>query len=158
MRINIQNKPKKISAKTIRDAIGFFASKLKMHKNLLKNITITVVFEDLGAYKGFGYPEHLEDRVPRDFIVEVNHKFSKSMYIKTIAHEMVHVKQYAKGELKDREKTPKIKWKEKLYASDADEDEDYWLAPWEIEAYGYEVGLTKLWNSHVRKQSDRIEV
>lgn len=145
MRINIQNKPRKISAKTIRDATNFFASKL-MHKNLVKNLTINIIFGDLGSDKGYGYPEHEEDRVPRDFNIDINAKFSHSMYIKTIAHEMVHVKQYAKGELRDLEKPPKVKWKDKLYASDDLNDERYWLAPWEVEAYGFEVGLIKLWN------------
>jgi len=51
---------------------------------------------------------------------------------------MVHLKQYAKGELKDYARVKSIKWKGQVY----DEDRiDYWDHPWEIEAYGRERGL-----------------
>jgi hypothetical protein len=51
---------------------------------------------------------------------------------------MVHVKQYAKGELKDYLRVNKCKWKGKIIDSDA---VDYWDHPWEIEAHGREKGL-----------------
>ena len=49
-------------------------------------------------------------------------------FITTVAHEMVHVKQYVKGELVNIE-----------------EDIDYWDRPSEIEAHGREVGLFIRW-------------
>jgi hypothetical protein len=55
-----------------------------------------------------------------------------------IAHEMVHVKQYAKGELKDYLKEEKSKYKnDHIYF----ESLNYWDYPWEIEAHGRELGL-----------------
>jgi hypothetical protein len=72
--------------------------------------------------------------------------------IKVLAHEMVHVKQYAKNELgKDLAlarggKGLRIvtRWQGKYWTPNTKEDE-YWDAPWEIEAYGREVGLHHKW-------------
>jgi hypothetical protein len=55
--------------------------------------------------------------------------------METVAHEMVHVKQYAKGELTEQS------WQGKLI----NPKQEYWDQPWEIEAHGREVGLFIQW-------------
>ena len=83
---------------------------------------------------------------PRDFTIEVN--ASKNIRLRrmleTIAHEMVHVKQFAKGEIKDLiSRPPNIrKWMGKEFNTDTI---SYWDCPWEIEAYGRECGLFIRW-------------
>jgi hypothetical protein len=52
----------------------------------------------------------------------------------TLAHEMVHVKQYVYGETNEK----LTRWKGERVDSDTI---DYWVQPWEIEAHGYEAGL-----------------
>jgi hypothetical protein len=49
---------------------------------------------------------------------------------------MVHVKQYAKGELKFHERGNMVTFQREQYHGD-----EYWESLWEIEAYGREVGL-----------------
>jgi hypothetical protein len=51
---------------------------------------------------------------------------------------MVHLKQYAKSEMKDKLYKRKYVtlWKGQIY-----EDISYWDSPWEIEAYGLENSL-----------------
>lgn len=61
----------------------------------------------------------------------------------SLAHEMVHVKQYVLGELDDID-ISQVKWKGELYQSGDTEDEAYWNSPWEIEAYGREKGMNYL--------------
>lgn len=56
-----------------------------------------------------------------------------------IGHELVHAKQYLKGELVDIDDET-IKFKGKLY-KDWMRGEGYWFAPFELEAYGYEQAL-----------------
>jgi hypothetical protein len=52
---------------------------------------------------------------------------------------MVHLKQYAKGEMKDIWRPVRmVKWQGEKYLH---EEMDYWECPWEIEAYGREKGL-----------------
>lgn len=59
--------------------------------------------------------------------------------LEALAHEMVHLKQYAKGELKDLIRPPKlVRWKTEYFHADKT---DYYFAPWEIEAYGLQQGL-----------------
>lgn len=54
---------------------------------------------------------------------------------RTLGHEMVHARQYATGDLNMIDQRT-VKYRRKYYRfSNAME---YWLAPWEIEARGYE--------------------
>jgi hypothetical protein len=69
----------------------------------------------------------------------VDKTLTKKETLLALAHEMVHLKQYAKGELKDIFRPAKmIKWHGDRYLTDG---VDYWEQPWEIEAYGREKGL-----------------
>ena len=80
---------------------------------------------------------------PREFTVRVDSSLDKQELLETVAHEMVHVKQYARGELKDFTRTIKLcKWKgEKMEW----EKINYYDLPWEIEAHGRERGLFIRW-------------
>ena len=57
----------------------------------------------------------------------------------TLAHEMVHVKQWAKDEMYEYYNSPKmVRFKgEKMHMDEV----DYWDYPWEIEAFGRQLGL-----------------
>lgn len=79
---------------------------------------------------------------PREFEVEINHTQGLRRMLETVAHEMVHVKQYARNETNDWAINEKYyKWKGSLVP----ESTDYWDLPWEIEANGMEVGLFVRW-------------
>ncbi len=69
-----------------------------------------------------------ETRTDMEWFVEV---------LKTLAHELVHVKQYVMGELKYT--THGMVYKRTTYSPD--NIFDYFETPYEIEAYGREVGL-----------------
>ena len=49
--------------------------------------------------------------------------------METIAHEMVHLKQYAKGELVDLSRCGSTRWQNNL----VDSQTNYWDPSWEIE-------------------------
>jgi hypothetical protein len=57
--------------------------------------------------------------------------------LEVLAHEMVHVKQYARGELYVGAYSGKHRWQGKWVSDNI----NYWDAPWEIEAHGRESGL-----------------
>ena len=61
--------------------------------------------------------------------------------LSTVAHELVHVKQFAKGELYDSTVKDRTRW----HGQWMKRTPDYWDLPWEIEAYGREVGLYTRW-------------
>ena len=83
-----------------------------------------------------GYCLELDDN--RTFEIEVDRNMRLRKLLETIAHEMVHVKQYARRELHPVHNS----WMGKTYNP---KTVDYWDLPWEIEAHGREIGLFVRW-------------
>ena len=76
----------------------------------------------------------LETDNNRTFEIELDKTQSMRNLLETLAHEMVHVKQYARREL-----NPIVDcWMGKTYNP---KKVSYWDLPWEIEAHGRETGL-----------------
>lgn len=130
----------------VKRATKFYAENLLSEKKL-KDIHIKIKFNK--KIDVFGYASVQDDEVtkkPKEFLIEVHPNIGAPDILKTIAHEMVHIKQYACGELDET----LMSWKGKRVDS---EDLNYYDHPWEIEAHGMEVGLfskfaikEKLWN------------
>lgn len=81
--------------------------------------------------------------LPREFTIRIDSTQRFKELLETIAHEIVHVKQYARGELKDLSDSDVIcKWHGKLFKFDK---LNYYDHPWEIEAHGRERGLVLRW-------------
>lgn len=70
----------------------------------------------------------------RNFVIDV---CMYSNWVVNLAHEMVHVKQFARGELYESTRMSKQRWMGEWL----DKEPDYWDQPWEIEAHGRECGL-----------------
>ena len=70
----------------------------------------------------------------RTFEIEVDKSQKLRAMLETVAHEMVHVKQYARRELHPSKEA----WLGKTVNP---KKLSYWDLPWEIEAHGREVGL-----------------
>lgn len=138
-------KKHKITAEEVEYCANWFAEKL-MHGNLVKNLTINFSFIDQYAYKGMA--EHYEDenhRRPRTFNINIRANMKRADILKTIAHEMVHVKQYAKGELSMYVFGKHHRWLD----GEVPTSTSYWDHPWEIEAYGREIGLYERYKNHI---------
>ena len=76
---------------------------------------------------------------PRTFLIESDSQQNTTSFIKTVIHEMVHVKQYATGQMKERFKVGhRVYWKDKDYTGTS-----YSKTPWEREAYRKQESLTK---------------
>jgi len=71
---------------------------------------------------------------PREFVIEVDSRLKGDDFITALTHEMVHVKQYARGETKDVNKFTKS-WKGDEYISVYSTVDEYMALPWEAEAY-----------------------
>jgi hypothetical protein len=98
----------------------------------------------------YGYCDWNDDNhKARDFTITLNPNLGKRNTLLVLAHEMVHVKQYARGELKDFVRLNRVKWKGKIYN---DRAIDYWELPWEIEAHGREKGLYYKFLDNQRKR------
>ena len=118
----------------VQRASQFYAEQL-FPKQLLRHIVVSIKFNK--HLDAFGYSS-IEKRntkgAAREFLIELHPYISGVEILKTLAHEFVHIKQYVEGDLNDSQ----TEWKGEAIDSDA---VDYYSLPWEIEAFGLEVGL-----------------
>lgn len=144
MQIKVTGAKDKSQADQLEFAARFFANIL-MDPRMVRNLTI-----DLDVMPKLDVMGECVDedgtRNPRWFTINLKKQKIDEM-IKTLAHEMVHVKQHAKNELQfggiiATRGGLKIetKWKGEIWKPKGKEH-DYYDSPWEIEAYGKEVGL-----------------
>lgn len=136
MQVSVYKCPSKLSVNMVTESVRFYASTL-MNRQLVKNLSVMVGFKN-GNVDG---QCDIDDDIvrPREFYLSINPRRSVKYILQTLAHEMVHVKQYATGETKQYIRTPHLtKFRGVMVNT---EDLDYWDLPWEIEAYGRELGL-----------------
>ena len=74
----------------------------------------------------------------KEFTIELDCGVKIRNLLITLAHEMVHVKQWAKDEMYEYTTIGKVRFMKKKYDMN---DMDYWDYPWEIEACGRQLGL-----------------
>ena len=129
----------------MKDFIGWSAERL-LGKKLAAEITIDVfldgkLFEKERSY-GYAIWEDRHYR-GREFTMEIDSTFSFLNVLHTVAHEMVHIKQYALGELYLSTKNDDVYVHNKVNVDT--KDVDYWEQPWEWEAHGRATGLIVIW-------------
>ena len=106
-------------------------------ETLMPRIASLDITINLCTPKGaMGYCLELDDN--RTFEIELDRTLPHRKLLETVAHEIVHVKQYARRELHPVHDT----WCGKTYNP---KKVSYWDLPWEIEAHGREVGLFIRW-------------
>ena len=153
MHIAVYKCPPKLTADMVTEAVRFYASTL-MNRQLVKNLTVKVSFKDKDVDGFCNTDDDLAK--PREFALQINPKRSVKAILTALAHEMVHVKQYATGESKQYERTPYVtKFRGVMVNT---ETMDYWDLPWEIDAYGRELGLYVRFMEHwknVKTKADK---
>jgi len=139
MYIKTSGKPSNVPIRLCKEAVKFYGRKL-ISNNLYHKISLTLEFEEFPPRgNDYAYCEwEFDNNRSKDFIITIDKKLNKKQMLLALAHEMVHVKQYARGELKDYMRVNKCKWLGEKFDLD---QIDYWDQPWEIEAHGREKGL-----------------
>lgn len=116
---------------------------------MCKSLVVKVVFkEGLKKRDNFHATCLWEDDNlrPREFTLTVDSDLSSRQTLIALAHEMVHVKHYARGELRDCIRgTHPSKW---LGAGIDPRAHDYWDLPWEKEAHEMETELYAKFKKH----------
>lgn len=128
------------SNKTKRD-IAYNVVYFMLQKLLprLRNIEIEVKFSKMND-DAVGYCMMLDNN--REYQLEISKDLNIKDLVMTICHEMVHVKQYVRNEMKEGQ----MVWKKKPIASDT----KYYDLPWEKEAYSMQASLAKAcWNKGI---------
>lgn len=138
MHIKRRGKPYKLPYKMCIDAVKFYGKYL-LGPRLYEKINLELEFESLKRQPFFGYCECLDEEIrPKDFRIVIHNKLTKVETLVSIAHEMVHLKQYAKDEVRDLARSNHVRFRNEYIDTDK---VDYWEFPWEIEAHGREKGL-----------------
>jgi len=155
MELHVIGRSKYLSKTLTRKAVRFYADKL-MTPRLLETLCIKILYDDLGADMGRCDPLYERSTsFPKDFEIYIANNLNKKNTLLTIAHEMVHLKQYARGELFEYARHPNLaRWKGYVYEDDPETNnpDDYWFTPWEIEAHGYEKGLATCFYREMYRQ------
>lgn len=153
MHIAVYKCPPKLTVDMVTEAVRFYASVL-MNRQLVKNLTVKVFFKDESVDGLCNTDDDLAK--PREFALQINPKQSAKAMLTALAHEMVHVKQYATGESKQYERTPYVtKFRGVMVNTSTT---DYWDLPWEVDAYGRELGLYVRFMEHwknVKTKADK---
>ena len=122
----------------------------RLMPEIANELVIDVRLEDQSDYEAVAEVDPIDQDInhPRIFIITVDKGslLDTGEMLTSVAHEMVHIKQYAKNELKQRDGYMSYRRK-RFYYSKASLAE-YYNFPWEIEAYGLEKGLYHGWKEN----------
>lgn len=125
------------------------AARLHIDLKLRKSL-----FEEQGQYANCIWEDtHYR---PNDFTIELDPDQKPGLLLNSVAHELVHVKQWAKGEMFELQRQRKVyKFNGQKYNLDK---MDYWDHPWEIEAHGRAIGLVVQWVRASKKDPEQFAV
>ena len=132
--------------KKLAKSLAEFCLNKLISSRLSDTLDIRIVFKPT-LYKktdSYGGTTYYEDSniPPKDFLIEIDSKLKMRSMLETIAHELVHVKQWATGEMRETKDNFITKFKKDTINSNK---VSYWDQPWEIEAMGREEGLFIQW-------------
>jgi hypothetical protein len=100
--------------KKLKEAVDFFATEL-FTPQMKRHVEVRVRQRDLGTWHGFASIEDYNSLgQPRSFVIELHKNDNEAEKLKTLAHELVHVRQYVRNELNDEMNT----WKGRKIDSD----------------------------------------
>lgn len=133
MKLSIVGCPdKKLFRPFVKRAAIFYAETL-ISKKLLNNIFVKIKFDNKLPYYGTTEVEEYNDwNKPREFLIQLHPGVGAANILETLAHEMVHVKQFAYSDTNE----PAVRWR-----GNKEHIGEYYTEPWEIEAHGLESGL-----------------
>lgn len=135
MIIDIHGIQRKRDRVIFEDALDFYVMMLlprKLSRGIYVDLSFRAKLDDNvdGWCQVAGYNTR---KKAREFEIEICKNRSMRYQLMTLAHEAVHLKQYALGEITEDMDT----WKGRRIPSST----DYYDSPWEIEAHGREKGL-----------------
>lgn len=125
----------------VKDMVNYVAEELMPRQ---KSIELVVLLKSINdGADGYCHPIDEESRVdrPREFVIEVDRRLNMKTMLEVVAHEMVHVKQFARGELYHSATKQKYRWQGRWI----DYKLSYSQMPWEKEALKLEERLFDQW-------------
>lgn len=137
MKVKVKDKEKKVRLhKILRPAVEFFRTELKIKK--LDNVNLQLAY--WRPIEDAGQAWYCKDKKLAE--IELNGKLSECALIVTLAHEMVHISQFADGRLQHDEGGNWV-WEDVNYGPDVPTTgKKYYKLPWETEAWTLQTDLS----------------
>ena len=142
MKLRVLNSKNPTQRSDIRNLTQKIVNHL-IRPGIAKNLNITVRIKDNNLDGCMGWCQPLDNHLPRRFEIVLSSRLNKRTLMQTLAHELVHVKQFAQDELKFLVNSvePRQRWHNERF----DENTTYWNQPWEKEARKMERPLLMKW-------------
>ena len=136
--LNITGGRKK-QRQVVEDVVKWSIKKLNLHR--IRTLNLTFSIKSLKSL--YGQLEQLDDK-RRQFSIVLDKNMNTENIIRTVIHEMVHIKQYIRKEMDSEIVGSRMRWKSKTYPYDIKYDD----MPWEKEANRLE---TKYGNEYLKE-------
>ena len=130
---------RKKQRQVVEDVVKWSIKKLNLHR--IRTLNLTFSIKTLKSL--YGQLEQLDDK-RREFSVVLDKNVDTKDLIRTVIHEMVHIKQYIRKEMDSEIVGSRMRWKSKTYPYDIKYDD----MPWEKEANRLE---TKYGNEYLKE-------
>ena len=130
---------RKKQRQVVEDVVKWSIKKLNLHR--IRTLNLTFSIKSLKSL--YGQLEQLDDK-RREFSVVLDKNVDTKDLIRTVIHEMVHIKQYIRKEMDSEIVGSRMRWKSKTYPYDIKYDD----MPWEKEANRLE---TKYGNEYLKE-------
>ena len=142
MRLSIRGCDTETKTKT-KQATRWYLDHL-LSKRLQSNLSISILYSDTLFKKQqiegeCIWNDDFDTRRPKKFTINIDNQVRLRSKLITLAHELVHLKQWMKGEMYEYVRDAnRYKWKDTVIDT---KGVDYYDLPWEVEAHGREIGM-----------------
>jgi hypothetical protein len=148
MEIEVISRSENIKA-VLTGAAKFYATTLKLDKSKYK----VTIHSKSGLVKENECNGMCAKTGPHNIQIHIYSKLNPMKMVQTLAHEMVHAKQFAKGQYRNSRmkygKGVNHFWLGQKVKS------DYWSCPWEVEAWAKQDVLVRLLLNEIEKGNKR---
>ena len=129
-------------------AAQWFLSRL-ISQELVDQIDLEVYIRKMKHQRGMCWAY---EKYPNQYTIVIDSSMGRRDSLRAIAHESVHVMQYANGTMRDMygEHRGKVLWKNQMMEN-VDTGSAYFNAPWEKQAYGMQERLLQQYLRHRKK-------
>lgn len=142
MRLSVRGCDAEIKEKT-KLAARWYLDHL-LSKRLQTKLSISILYSDtlFKKQKIEGeciWNDEIDTRRPKKFTINIDNGLRLRNKLIALAHEMVHLKQWTKGEMYEYVRDAnRYKWRDTVLNI---KKLDYYDLPWEVEAHGREIGM-----------------
>lgn len=156
MVVDFLGSSKSVPRKECKKILKFFCDNY-LHKKTANSLYVFLLFDKSSTRDDgvLGYCQGSDtNHRPKEFLIGIDPDLSKEETIKTIFHELIHLKQYSSGKLKDylrKDRSNRSKWKSKIYLNNSLKIKDINNYPWEKEANRLENVIYEEYIDHVKK-------